>query len=154
MNAIDEDVAIKRIANYCARSEHCRADACEKLRQWGVEAKAIERILTKLEADGYIDDERFCRSFVNDKFRLAKWGRLKIAQALSFKRIPSEITQRHLNEIDEEEYAGILENLLKTKIRSIKGKDQKDVEIKLIRFALSRGFEMQYIKQCLIRLFN
>ena len=149
MNTITEEAAIKRMAGNCAKSEHSRADAYEKFKRWGFSGKTINGMLDALEAGGFIDDERFCRSFVNDKFRFNKWGRLKIAQALALRKIPSDITQRYLNEIDEEEYLNILQKLIDTKKRSVQGKNEWDKEAKLIRFAASRGFEMRYIKQCL-----
>lgn len=149
MSTIKEEAAMGRIASYCARGEQSRADAYEKLKRWGFDGKVIEGMLKALETGGFIDDERFCRSYVNDKYRLAKWGRLKIAQALALRKIPEEMARRHLNEIDEEEYVKILRGLINTKKRSVQGKNKQDKDIKLIRFAASRGFEMRYIKQCL-----
>jgi regulatory protein len=149
MSTIKEEVAMKRIACDCAKSEHSRADVYEKLKKWGFENKVIEGMLHALEISGFINDDRFSRSFVNDKFRLNKWGRLKIVQALVFRNIPESVYQPYLKEISEEEYIATLKHLLNTKKRCIKGKNKKDREIKLIRFAAGRGFEMRYIKQCL-----
>ena len=149
MNTMTEEIAMSRIAGYCARSEHSQADVREKLKQWGVDSRAVDRIVEKLEAGNFIDDERFCRSFVNDKFRFNKWGRLKIGQALALRKIPSDMARRYLSEIDEEEYIHVLQKLIEAKKRSVQGKNQWDKEAKLIRFAAGRGFEIQYIKQCL-----
>ena len=149
MSTITEEAAVKRMASYCAKSEHSRADVYEKLKRWGFDGKVIDKILEALETGGFIDNERFCRSFVNDKFRFNKWGRLKIGQALALHKIPSSIANRYLNEIDEEEYMDVLRKLINTKKRSVQGKDERDKEAKLIRFAASRGFEIRYIKQCL-----
>lgn len=154
MSTITEEAAVRRIASYCAKSEHSRADAYEKLKKWGFDSKVVEGMLKALETGGFIDDERFCRSFVNDKFRFNKWGRLKIGQALALRKIPSDIAQRYLNEIDEEEYVNVLQKLINTKKRSVQGKNERDKEAKLIRFAASRGFEMRYIKRCLGGLDN
>ncbi|MDR3119122.1 MAG: RecX family transcriptional regulator [Mediterranea sp.] len=149
MSVIKETEAIKRIAGYCAKSEQSRADAYEKMKKWGFGNKTIEGMLDALETSGFINDDRFSRSFVNDKFRLSKWGRLKIAQALDLRKIPEAVYQPYLNDIDEEEYTATLRCLLDMKKRSIQGKNKEEKEAKLVRFALSRGFEMQYIEQCL-----
>ena len=45
---------------------------------WGIAYDAIDRIINRLEQEKYIDEERFCRAFINDKYRLAKWGKVKI----------------------------------------------------------------------------
>jgi len=149
MSTIKEETAVRRIAGYCARSEQSRADAYEKLKKWGFDNKVIEGMLDALETGGFINDKRFARSFINDKFRFHKWGRLKIAQALALRKIPAEIYQPYLNEIDEDDYLATLKKLILIKKRSVQGKDERDKAAKLIRFAASRGFEMRYIQQCL-----
>ena len=149
MSIIREEKAMRRITDYCAKSEQSRADVYEKLKRWNIDNKVIEGMLHALEVSGFINDDRFSRSFVNDKLRLDKWGRLKIAQALALRNIPEAVYRPYLNDIDEDEYIAGLKHLLNMKKRSIEGKNKKDKEARLIRFAASRGFEMQYIRQCL-----
>ena len=72
---LSEEAALKKAARYCSTAEHCRAEVAEKLRQWGVPASSAEQILTRLVQERFIDEERFCRAFVNDKHLLAKWGK-------------------------------------------------------------------------------
>ena len=139
-----EEEALNRVAAYCSAAEHCRAEVSDKLQKWGIAYDAIERILARLEAEKYIDDERYCRAFIGDKFRFAKWGKMKIGQGL-----PSDVAWRHLNEIDQEEYLAVLRDLLASKRKSVRGKDEYELNGKLIRFAMSRGFEMKDIKCCI-----
>lgn len=143
-----EEEALKRVASYCATAEHCRMEVEEKLQRWEIADDAKERIFSRLEAEKYIDEERYCRAFVNDKFRFAKWGKKKIAQALYLKRVSAEVSWRCLADIDEEEYLAVLRNLLAGKRRSTHAKNAYELNGKLIRFALSRGFELKDIKQC------
>ena len=86
-----EEEALNRVAAYCSAAEHCRAEVSDKLQKWGIAYDAIERILARLEAEKYIDDERYCRAFIGDKFRFAKWGKMKIGQGLYMKKIPSNL---------------------------------------------------------------
>ncbi len=65
---------LNRVASYCSAAEHCRAEVNENYSVGGIAYETIARILERLETEKYIDDERFCRAFVNDKFRFAKWG--------------------------------------------------------------------------------
>ena len=96
---LTDEEALNRVASYCSTAEHCRAEINEKLQRWGIAYDTIARILDRLESEKFIDDERFCRAFVNDKFRFAKWGKMKIAQGLYMKKIPSDVAWRYLNEI-------------------------------------------------------
>lgn len=149
MIEITETEALNRVAVYCSTAEHCRAEIAEKLQRWGIAYDAIERILDRLEQDKYIDEERFCRAFINDKYRFAKWGKVKIKQALQLKKIPSVTYHSFLNEIDEEEYLSILRDLLNSKRKSVRAENEYELNGKLMRFAFSRGFEMKDIRRCI-----
>lgn len=149
MTNITETEALSKVAAYCSTAEHCRAEVSEKLQRWGLPYDAIERILERLENEKYIDEERFCRAFVNDKYRFAKWGKVKIAQALLLKKISYDVCRRFLNEIDEEEYLSILDSLLLAKRKSVHAGNEFELNGKLMRFALSRGFEMKDISRCI-----
>ncbi|ADV42347.1 regulatory protein RecX [Bacteroides helcogenes] len=149
MIEITETEALNRVAAYCAASEHCRAEIAEKLQRWGIAYDVIDRILKRLEEEKYIDEERFCRAFVRDKYRFAKWGKVKIGQALQLKKISSSVYYSYLNDIDEEEYLSILRDLLISKRKSIHAENDFELNGKLMRFALSRGFEMKDIRRCI-----
>lgn len=136
---------------YCSKSEHCPAEVREKLRQWGAEPEVVERILSGLAKDRFLDTSRFCRAFVRDKYRFNQWGRMKIVQALRMKQLPSEDIEAGLEEIDEEEYNNVLKSLLAQKAKGLKAGSDYERNSKLIRFAVSRGFAMdevlRYIRQ-------
>lgn len=149
MIEITETEALSRVAAYCSTSEHCRAEIVEKLQRWGMAYDAMDRILDRMEQEKYIDEERFCRAFIHDKYRFAKWGKMKIGQALQLKKISSMTFRPLLNEIDEEEYLSILRDLLVSKRKSVRAENDYELNGKLMRFALSRGFEMKDIRRCI-----
>ena len=138
---IKEDIALNKLASYCVSSERCKSDLIDKLKRWELPVDAIERVIAKLEKEKFIDEERFCRAFVKDKFRFAKWGKKKIAQALYYKNISQSISYKYLDEINQEEYIELLTDLLNAKRKTIRAKDACELNGKLIRFSLSRGFE-------------
>lgn len=149
MIEITETDALNRLAAYCSTAEHCRAEVAEKLQRWGVSYDAIDRIIGRLEQEKYIDEERFCRAFIHDKYRFAKWGKVKIGQALQLKKIPQRVYWQYLNEIDEDEYLAVLNDLLAAKRKSVRADNEFELNGKLVRFALSRGFEMKDIRHCI-----
>ena len=146
---ITEDIALNKLASYCVSAERCKSDLIDKLKRWELPADTIERVIAKLEKETFIDEERFCRAFVKDKFRFAKWGKKKIAQALYYKNISQSISYKYLDEINQEEYIELLTDLLNAKRKTIRAKDAFELNGKLIRFALSRGFEFEDIKLCI-----
>ena len=146
---ITEQEAYLQLAALCAQAEHCEQEMRDKMRRWELDAVAQDRIITRLTTERYIDNERYARAFVKDKIRYNKWGRRKVQQALWQKHIDNDIQQRVLDEIDEKEYLDVLRPLLKQKRKSIKAASDYELNQKLVRFALGRGFGFDIIRQCL-----
>ena len=105
MKEYTEDELKYKAEAYCSTTEHCPAEVMAKLIQWGADGEMSERILEHLQKERYVDSVRFCRAFVRDKYRFARWGRVKIVQALRMKHLSSEEIEAGVAEIDEEEYA-------------------------------------------------
>lgn len=144
-----EQEAYQTLAALCARSEHCQWEMLEKMRRWELDDAAQARVMARLVEERYVDDERYARAFVKDKVRYNKWGRRKVEQALWQKRIDDDIRERVLDEVDEEEYLNVLRPLLKQKRKSIKAENDYELNQKLVRFALGRGFTYDIIRQCI-----
>ena len=114
------------LAALCAQAEHCQHEMLEKMRRWELPEEEQARVMQRLVSERYVDDERYARAFVKDKVRYNKWG-----------------------EVDDEEYLDVLRPLLKQKRRSTKAASDYELNQKLVRFALSRGFTYDIIRQCL-----
>ena len=141
--------AFTKLAALCARGEHCQHDMLEKMRQWGVSDEEQAEVMQRLVNERYVDDSRFARAFVLDKVRYNKWGRRKVEQALWMKHIDKAIANEALDDISDEEYLNVLRPLLKQKRKSTKAANEYELTMKLIRFALGRGFTMDIIRQCI-----
>jgi regulatory protein len=146
-----EEARLKAEA-YCSLSEHCKSEVLGKLQQWGAPEKTWEAILNHLEKERYVDESRYATFFVRDKYRFNQWGRIKIAQALRMKHIPSACIDEAMEEIDEQEYLNILTSLLKKKVRSIKASNDYERNGKLVRYAAGHGYEIGDILLCMKRM--
>ena len=144
-----EQEALITLTALCASGEHCSQEMLDKMTRWQLPEEEQARVMEYLVKNNYIDEERFTHAFVMDKIRYNKWGRRKIEQALWQKRITKDIQTKILDEIDENEYLNVLRPLLKSKRRSIKAKNDYELNMKLIKFALSRGFTFELIRQCI-----
>ena len=149
MKQITEQEAYLRLAALCAQAEYCQYEMQEKMRRWELTDEVQARVMQRLVAERYVDDERFARAFVKDKVRYNKWGRRKVEQALWAKHIDEDIRQRVLDEVDDEEYISVLRPLLKQKRKTTKANSDYELNGKLIKFAMSRGFTIDIIKQCI-----
>ena len=149
MKELTTQEAFNKAAACCSGAEYCLSDIQKKLDKWGLGAAQQKEVLTRLQAEKFIDEARFSRCFVRDKFRYNQWGRIKIMQAFRLKNIPDTCCREALTEIEEEEYLCVLRKLLQSKARSVKAASDYERNGKLIRFGLSRGFERNAITRCL-----
>ena len=135
----------------CARREYCTADIRRKaLERLEFDAAAAEAVVAALVADGYVDDRRYAAAFAREKSSLTGWGPVKIRTALLAKGIPREIALDALGEIDPERASAKLEKVLAAKWRTLR--DDPQGRLKLIRFALSRGYDYEPIRPIIERL--
>ena len=130
---------------YCSSAERCPSDVEAKLEGWGGSPETVASVMAHLYKEKDLDNVRFCKAFVRDKYRFNQWGRMKIQQALKMKGLASEEINEGLAEIDDDEYNEILRKLLSQKARSVKAATEYERNCKLIRFAAGRGFTMQEI---------
>ncbi len=137
----EQNIAYDKAAVLCSRSEKCISEISEKLKLYGLSSEESEPVIEKLIDEKYLDDERFARAYVKDKFRFNHWGKQKIEHMLRSKKINQEILDLAFEEIEDEGYANELLKLLADKAKTLKSKDQYDKRNKLMRFAMGRGFE-------------
>ena len=133
--------ALNRAAALCSRSEQCESDLRAKLTRWGVDATEVDTIIARLRRDGFIDDARYARAFVHDKFLYNQWGPVKLAAILRQKGIAAEATAEALEQFSPQDYRDTLVKLLRTKWRDVSGRVPRLARAALLRFAAGRGFD-------------
>lgn len=141
--------AYEKLAALCARGEHCQYEMHEKLRQWGFDETQRSQIIARLVSERYVDDERYTKAFVNDKIRYNHWGRRKVEQALWAKHIDDALVREVLDDIDDAAYVDILRPMLRQKRKSTTAKNDYELNMKLMKWAIGRGFTMDIIRQCI-----
>jgi len=138
-----QEYLYEKARNYCDYTERCIYDVRNRLKLWKATDSTIEKIVTRLEKEDFINEERYAVAFAIGKMRNNKWGRTKIFHALSQKHIPEIYIQMGLNEIDEEEYINTLKAILKSK--KINEKDDFKRKAKLVRYAQQKGFNPKLV---------
>jgi regulatory protein len=146
--------AYLKAASFCAYQERCRQEVREKLYAYELPDQEVEEILEKLETEKFLNEERFAKAFAGGKFRLKKWGRQKIRQELKMRGIPDAYIRKALVEIQDEEYIEVLNNLLEKKKSSERLKNTVEDKQKLLRYALSKGYEQDLIWEGITSLFT
>ena len=130
---------------FCAYQERCSSELKQKLRELGADEETSVKIISSLQEDDYLNDERFAQLFTSGKFRIKRWGKNKIRAELRRKNIPDKLILAAFDLIDKGEYIKTIEHLAKKKEREVKSKSPSDKKQKIGMFLLSKGFESDLI---------
>lgn len=137
--------AFSKMAQLCSRSEQCSADIRKKILAYEIVDEIVDEIIDKLIEERYIDDERYAKAYVNDKFKLNRWGRMKMRYYLRQKGLSDATIEKGLEKIDEEKYIKVLIKTMNDKAKTIKKKDKFIKMAQIIRYTQGRGFEPELI---------
>jgi len=137
--------ALNKAKYLCSKAEKCKSDIRQKFYAWKVNPSEHDKIIKQLEEQKFIDEERFVKYYVRDKFEFNKWGKIKIRTMLFQKKIPETLINNELKKISEDKYREMLEYLIKQKRKSIKDEYNIQIKSKLMRFAASKGYEPELI---------
>ncbi len=143
--------ALNKAMYLCSKVEKCKSDIRQKLYDWKADPAEHDKLITELEKQKFIDEERYVNYYVREKFEFNKWGKIKIRTMLVQKKIPEKLIKEALNQIPEEKYKETLKNLISQKRKSIKEKEDFKIKTKLLRFAASKGYEPDLILSILNR---
>lgn len=148
---ISENDAMIRLTAKCAGAEYCRADIRKMMSRWELPEGVADKIIKRLQDERYIDEQRYAHAFVRDKFRYNHWGWIRIEQELKHRGIAQEYIDEAKEEISEDANLEALRKIIESKRRTVKGKNEYEVNAKLFRFALSRGFSYEDIKEVIAK---
>jgi regulatory protein len=144
---MNRDVALKKILHYCDYQDRCKKEIFAKLNTFELVDDDRNYIVDFLNDEGYINDERYCRSYVKSKLSLKKWGVNKIKISLISKGVDRDIIDTVVSEIDQDSYKEELIKLLENK--KINESDPYKRKAKLIRYAVSKGYSLSMVMEVL-----
>ena len=133
--------ALIKAANFCAYQERTQKEVRSKLAELEVIGDESEEIIAWLIENNYLNEERFARVFAGSKFRVKKWGRIKIRQELKIRGVSDYCLKAGKSEIDGDDYMVTLQEIIEKKSKDIKDSNKLIIKQKLVKYALSKGFE-------------
>ena len=133
--------ALQSLMRLCARSEKSSGDALRLMQQWQGPQSERQGVLDKLLKDRFIDDSRYADAYVREKSRLSGWGVRKIAMQLRQKGVSQDVIVEALKQLDSDVELPRLVEKLRRKARTTKYSSDYELRGKLLRYALSLGFD-------------
>ncbi len=134
------DEAKKRLEHYCAYQDRSHFEVEKKLKEMRMIPEARDMILLHLIQEGFLNEERFARSYARGKFYYKNWGKRKIIQGLKQHQIHRNLIQKALREIDEKDYRETIKDLIQRKKQEYNVSDKYLLKQKLFRFLIQKGY--------------
>lgn len=136
---------LRKAAMFCAYQERTQQEVRDRLSEWGVAGDDAEEVIAELIQQNYLNEERFAKSFAGGKFRVKGWGKRKIKQHLQQRGISGYNLDQAMKEISPDDYRDTLTELLAKKRQTLRDDNPLVVKQKLVRYALSKGYESELI---------
>lgn len=148
--------ALQTLMASCARSERCISDVRHSLYRWRMEAADCETIIARLVKERFVDERRYAAAYVREKMSCSGWGRRRIEMGLRAKGIPQEYIDEALAQIEPRQQTDKLEAMLYRRLvrERDKAKNFYDLQMRLTRWAMGRGFEYAEIQDTLQRIMS
>lgn len=135
-----------KAARFCAYRERSVSEVRTKLKTMGASEADTAILIQELINENFIDEGRFARAFTLDKFRINKWGKVKIRQQLRQKQVDEDEIENALNALLINEYQEMIKSLIEQKQKSLPvDQEPNQKKQKVIRFLLQKGFEYELI---------
>ncbi len=145
--------ALAALQHFCAYQDRCHFEVRQKLRELQFHGELAEEVICALIQEKFLDEERFARSFARGKFKMKRWGRMKITRALKQKDVSAYCIKKGLSEIEEADYLRVLEDELERRNRSEKkGLHPYLRRRKLADYMFQRGYESNLTWEAINRL--
>jgi regulatory protein len=146
---LSKEQALQKLKHYCGYQERSHSEVKDKLYQLGVWRKDHDEIMASLIEENYLNEERFAIAFAGGRFRMKKWGRVKIKYELKQKQVSDYCIRKALNQIEDEEYNETLQKLASAKFASLKREQWLVRRKKTADYLLQKGYEMDLINKAI-----
>jgi regulatory protein len=137
--------AYQKASSFCAYQERTQQEVREKLRELEVEKDLAEEIISKLILDNFLNEERFAKTFAGGKFRIKKWGKMKIIQELKARKVSEYCIKKGMKEIPDEDYLITAKELIRQKSDAVKESNQYKKNNKIASYLISKGYESDLV---------
>jgi regulatory protein len=145
INQLTPQEALPKIRRYCAYQERSHQEVRQKLFDYGLPAPAVDEVLSSLITEGFLNEERFAKAYAGGKFRVKKWGRLKIQRELEHRGLTNNCIVRGMREIDPTDYHKTLKEVIAKKTKLTAEDNLFRKRDKVARFAIGKGFEPELV---------
>ena len=130
------------LEKFCSYQERCHQEVKRKLKEMRMIPEAIDQIIVYLIDSDYLNEERFAMQFTRGKFNIKKWGRIRLKNELSQRKISKYNIDKALSQIDDKSYQNVFDELAESRWKYLERvKDINTRKRKLKDYLEYRGWE-------------
>jgi regulatory protein len=141
--------AQKKMEHYCAYQERCHKEVVKKLQELGMIPISIDTIVSKLVEDNYLNETRFAQSYARGKFRIKKWGKIRIRRELKARDLSDYNIKKGLEEIPDLDYNTTFLSLFEKRKKEVYENIPSVQKKKIISYMVYRGWELEKIYEAI-----
>tara|TARA_Y200000002_G_C22458973_1_gene569568 strand:- start:249 stop:671 length:423 start_codon:yes stop_codon:yes gene_type:complete len=135
--------------HYCAYQERCHKEVVKKLQELGMIPISIDTIVSKLVEDNYLNETRFAQSYARGKFRIKKWGKIRIRRELKARDLSDYNIKKGLEEIPDLDYNTTFWALFEKRKKEVYENIPSVQKKKIISYMVYRGWELEKIYEAM-----
>jgi regulatory protein len=139
--------ALVKAEAWCAYQERCQQEVRDKIYSWGLHENEVENVIAELISKNFLNEERFAKAYAGGKFRMKKWGRVKIRLELKRRKLSDYCIKKGLAEIDEDQYRSTLKKMAEEKMKATKENNALKKKYKVMSFLISKGYENELVRE-------
>lgn len=143
------------IVRYCHYQERCHSEVRRKLYELGVRTSKTDEIIATLIEKDILNEERFAIAYAGGKFRMKKWGKIKIKNELKQRQVSEYCIKKALDSLDNNEYYNALVIVGERYLKNLKKERHPQIrKEKLYRYLMQKGYESRLIGEVVNNLLS
>lgn len=119
------------------------------LKKKNVSEDIIDNIIKRLEKNKLLEDNKFCKAFINDKIKFTSMGPYKIKNELYKLGIDKNIIEENINSINQEVLIDRLNKIIEKKIKANHKDNNYIFKNKIYNYLLAQGYSSNLIMMAL-----
>lgn len=144
--SLSEQEVYQKISSWCAYQERSHSEVRHKLYGYKLKNDLIDEIIFRLIQDNFLNEERFAKAYAGGKFRIKKWGKIKIRLGLKEKDVSENCIKLAMNEIEPDDYLETIQTLIEKKKNELYKESNEFVRNrKIAEYMIRKGFEPELV---------
>ena len=149
MELSEEQKAVSAALKFLSVRPRSVSEMAKKLKLKKYSPGAIEEALETLKKQGFLDDEKFAKTFADSSLRSRSAGRRKLKFDLKQKGLAEDVIERTLGGLKDYDETEIVRELVAKRMRTMTGVPEQARRRRIFGFLQRRGYSSEVIFKAL-----